>query len=563
MKNQQLAARFSILLLPVITILALILVPIFSIRATPTAPVFFTLGPGINWGTDINPGWVYDIAVTNSGKIYATGMFTQAGWASALNIAYWSDENWYAMKEGLNSDVMHIPAGGYTLAVNNNSEELYVGGRFSTAGNITDGVNGIARWSNGSWHTMGNGIIDIEHGQIYTIAIGPNGDVYAGGNFTQADGAPADYLVRWNSSEWLPFGDINGRVDTIAFDGIGNMYIGGAFTQTNGIAANHIAFWDGDQWSALEGGVNGRVTDLAFDKDGNLYASSCAFYPATEGQVNFWNGNNWHLTGNMNECVESLAISNLGTLYAAGGFTQVDGETYNYIARFVNNSWIPLGAGADNVVYSLTADSTGNIYIGGKFGSIDGINASGIVGLIDDDIGATQTAVAMQTEQAGATQTAFAATQTANAPTTTLTPTSTPGPIHLPLLQRNWPPVEIIEDAPNFCRDALAIKLVPHLYSDDFDASPDADWYRFEAEHGKTYTIKTSKVGSRAQTVLHLYEGNCPNEPLATGNDTENGGQAIEWSNTGASGWYQVLVYEASYIFGEDTNYTLSVTESP
>ena len=50
------------------------------------------------------------------------------------------------------------------------------------------------------------------------------------------------------------------------------MYAGGNFTTAGGVSANFIAKWDGTNWSALGSGMNSTVNALAFDLSGNLYA---------------------------------------------------------------------------------------------------------------------------------------------------------------------------------------------------------------------------------------------------------------------------------------------------
>jgi hypothetical protein len=69
---------------------------------------------------------------------------------------------------------------------------------------------------------------------------------------------------------------LNSNCNTIAFDPSGNLYAGGDFSQaqnTGGnVQVNNIAKWDGSEWSALANGLDSDCNTIAFDPDAHLYA---------------------------------------------------------------------------------------------------------------------------------------------------------------------------------------------------------------------------------------------------------------------------------------------------
>ena len=72
-------------------------------------------------------------------------------------------------------------------------------------------------------------------------------NLYAGGYFTTAGGAPAIGIAKWNGSAWSALGsgrEMNGSVYALAVSGT-NLYAGGNFTTAGGVTANYIAKWDG------------------------------------------------------------------------------------------------------------------------------------------------------------------------------------------------------------------------------------------------------------------------------------------------------------------------------
>ena len=94
-----------------------------------------------------------------------------------------------------------------------------------------------------------------------SIAVSLDGNtVYAGGDFTQAGGVNANKIARWNGSSWSAMGaGLNNRVEIISIAPNGDVYAGGSFTNFS-----RIAKWNGTAWSALGTGVNSVVEEIQF-----------------------------------------------------------------------------------------------------------------------------------------------------------------------------------------------------------------------------------------------------------------------------------------------------------
>ena len=74
--------------------------------------------------------------------------------------------------------------------------------------------------------------------------------------------ARAVYPVRidptFSDANWVSMGSIPGAGDTVyaaVVDGAGNLYIGGDFTAVGETVANYIAKWNGSDWSPLGSGM--------------------------------------------------------------------------------------------------------------------------------------------------------------------------------------------------------------------------------------------------------------------------------------------------------------------
>jgi hypothetical protein len=144
---------------------------------------------------------------------------------------------------------------------------------------------------------------------------------------------------------------------------------------------------------------------------------------------------------------------------------------------------------------------------------------------------------------------------------------SPPPPIYLPFIVCNWPPIHHIEDAPDACPGYGPLELAPHQYREDFDHPWDKDWYTFAATADVTYTIRTSNLGSRADTVLYLYVAGCADPDPIWNDDCVEGdpasGSCIFW-RAPDSGDYHIFVrnYYWDLDYGPDTSYTLTVREN-
>src|SRR5262249_41806501 len=136
---------------------------------------------------------------------------------------------------------------------------LYAGGHFTTAGGVL--TNGIAKWDGAAWSALGDGLAISSHtsiGEATALAVFDDGNgsaLYAGGLFDMAGGVPANFIAKWNGSDWSALGSgTNGAVYSLdVFDDAYGpaLYAGGAFTTAGGTTANMIAKWVDATWSPL------------------------------------------------------------------------------------------------------------------------------------------------------------------------------------------------------------------------------------------------------------------------------------------------------------------------
>lgn len=273
--------------------------------------------------------YISALAAMPNGDVVAGGSFNSAGGVPVNNIARWNGMTWMPMGSGMN---------GYVTALASlPNGNLVAGGDFTTAGGVV--VNSVARWNGTAWSPLASGVWGGPvAGQVHALAVMPNGDLIAGGNFDWAGASATNFIARWNGTTWFPLGaGISNPVGALAVLPNGNLVAGGNFLTAGGLVANSIARWNGVAWSALGGGVTGSVLALA---------------PLPNGDV-----------------------------IAGGDFLVAGGLAANRVARWSGTGWSAVGAGADSVVFRFATMLDGDVFVGGHFGFVGGIVSPGIARL--------------------------------------------------------------------------------------------------------------------------------------------------------------------------------------
>jgi len=225
------------------------------------------VGGGVTKGG--SPGQVWAACLHDFGagpRLVVAGRFDAAGGTGAENVAVWDGSSWTALGSGLGGEVFALAS--YDAG---SGAQLYAGGLFADAGGTE--VNNVARWDGAAWQPLGGGMDD----EVRALAVGDLGGgplLYAGGEFTSAGGVTALRFAAFDGTAWSSLsGDLgfNGRVSAIAVHDQGagpELYAGGSFTQAGGAAASYIARWNGSAWSALDEEPNDAVNGLAAFDDG-------------------------------------------------------------------------------------------------------------------------------------------------------------------------------------------------------------------------------------------------------------------------------------------------------
>jgi len=208
--------------------------------------------------------------VAGDGDLYVSGSFDMAGATAVNNIAHWdvAGETWSALGSGLDAaaDELLVAPNG----------DLIAAGSFTSAGGLA--TNGFARWDPvaGAWSTFGgSGVDNVGGGNVFVLdlALLPNGDVVVAGLFDTAGAISANGIARWDGTQWHALDDglttaagDPAQVEALAVAENGDLFAGGNFTQSGTQPLARLARWDGSGWSPVgpspaESGIDGFAVD--------------------------------------------------------------------------------------------------------------------------------------------------------------------------------------------------------------------------------------------------------------------------------------------------------------
>ena len=235
--------------------------------ALPSSPAL-TLQHVVRWD---GAGWtavgdfgpfVYALGSADAGgtgrKLYATGRFDDAPYRG---IAAFDGATWTDLAGGLHGE-------GFALLEHDDGSgpRLFVGGSFATS--QSSPANRVAAWNGTSWANVGGAMNDLAAAlAIHDEGSGPK--LFAAGRFTlSGPSIVTKRIARWDGTNWTSLGSGaangigDGGVNALASFG-GELYAGGTFTLAGGAPVNYLARWNGTTWSDVPGGgANGAVLTL-------------------------------------------------------------------------------------------------------------------------------------------------------------------------------------------------------------------------------------------------------------------------------------------------------------
>lgn len=271
---------------------------------------------------------------------------------------------------------------------------LAVGGSFTMAGGVV--ARGIARWDGNTWSEIGGGVSGTcgSCEVVYAMERLPNGDLVVGGTFDAVGGIDSRFVARWNGVEWAPMGEGLDSptalgVYTMCIGPTGQLIAGGALWVDVGvIQRNAIVAWNGDQWEAMSESVLYTFSDLLPTTTGdvvvagNFSSSSAARLGVLRSSALQGCGSRFCIApvgGSVDGSgVYALAEVASGRIVAGGIFSAIGGTSARNVAVWDGSMWRGLGSGVNGYVTSLCVLPNGDIAVGGNIGLAGSEHVSGV-----------------------------------------------------------------------------------------------------------------------------------------------------------------------------------------
>jgi hypothetical protein len=320
--------------------------------------------------------------------LYIAGRIKTADGMNSPGVFTWDGNNFNTVGCGIDWNCQGNPPESFVVTVMKYNGFIYAGGDFSVA----DGESciDIAKWNGTDWDSVCSGT----NGIIWNMEVF-NNELYVMGNFYLCAGITAYGIAKFDGVTWstvnnLPnYGTGNVIMDMEVFNG--DIYLCGNFQGTNG--CREIVKWDGSTWSNVGGGFYGGMSaleDLCIYQN-KLYASGMfqsSGSPQNPGDgIAAWDGTAWSnpaggtydpvFTSNIGQIHDMIVYHN--ELYIAGAFDYAGGVPAQFIAKWDGVKWCGLGTTNEfNDRILALGIYHDTLYVGGGFDSVANLQVNNI-----------------------------------------------------------------------------------------------------------------------------------------------------------------------------------------
>jgi hypothetical protein len=247
------------------------------------------------------------------------------------------------------------------------SGNLFAGGDFTDA----NGNRYVAKLSGGVWSEpgLGGSKFPAQANPMHAMTVDTAGHAFV--VLGDVDQAGIPIIERWQPSGWerISTSDPSGysAITGLASDSIGNVYACGSFDAQPGAAK-----WNGSGWTVLPA-ASGQLTInsvnyIATDKKGRVYISGSFIQNSIIYNLAMWDGSAWHPI--VSADIYYFIVDSAGTIYAAN--SDFSNSGYN-VLKITGNSVLRIGGSGGNIlnantwVRAMVLDAAGNLYVGGGF----------------------------------------------------------------------------------------------------------------------------------------------------------------------------------------------------
>jgi uncharacterized delta-60 repeat protein len=336
-------------------------------------------GPGSADGIPAAPSSTVEAILRQpDGKIILAGSFTSIAGVTRNRIA--------RLNADMTLDTSFNPSGGPNSTVNDIA--IQADGKILIVGSFSQ-VGGVDREYVARLNTDGSldSTFDVGIGpnsSVECVGIMPDGRILVGGWFSTFAGYSQDYIARLNIDGSL---DLSFRTtaSSIVYDievlPDGRFYLGGGFSTINGVSRSGLArvLPNGEVDSSFNPGSGGTsVYAISAAPNGHLVLGgsfsnfgNSGFKYVAKLDSSGAPDSSFFMAEPPNASVEAVAVDGAGRVLVGGGFTKLGSKLQFRIARLLGSGSVDpsfqVGAGANNVVYTILVQPDSRVLLGGAF----------------------------------------------------------------------------------------------------------------------------------------------------------------------------------------------------
>lgn len=346
---------------------------------------------GLGYGTRIAGGWeITGVNLLTSDTVNAVGRTASGGGNGSSGLV-----ETVATFPVLDPDFLPNPDGAVFAMAMQPDGQIVAGGSFSDL----DGSPRANLARVGFDGVLDPGFTASTDSSVRSIAVLNDGRLLIAGTFTLVNSASKVGLARLNpdGSTDLTFTiDVDAAVNCLLVQPDGKILLGGAFSQCGGAARNRLARLnaDGTLDATFDPGVTGNaVHSLARQQNGDIliggdFTQVVGTNRNNLARINATGSLDVSFDPNVNGAVFAMVVQpGSGKITLGGGFSLVGTTARNFFARVLSSGAVDAGfdPAPNGLVQTLVLQADGKLVVGGEFDQLAGLARHKVARLNADD----------------------------------------------------------------------------------------------------------------------------------------------------------------------------------
>lgn len=224
-----------------------------------------------SWVRNLSDEVFYSMEIYN-GDLLISGLFQNAISSHDGVVIRYDGNQFYPFEDIYNvlGDTLNF-GGGLVYDFQEYKGKIYMGGNFEAIHN--GNYNEIISWDGSNWDNVNGGIPGTSGLEHVSKLIIYHNEMYVAGRYFKKSGSPSNNILKWDGNQWLALGNGiygNGISDMIVFND--QLWVAGILDSVDNMPINNVVSWDGERWCTPKGKFGSEVTSFEVFKD-TLFAA--------------------------------------------------------------------------------------------------------------------------------------------------------------------------------------------------------------------------------------------------------------------------------------------------